>query len=513
MKLDELIEHLDYKDLVNFKNVEVTGISYNSKKTAPNDLFICLTGEHVDGHEYAEEAFDNGAIAFVVERRLNLDAPQIVVENTSEIIAQISDFFFGSPSQKLNVIGVTGTNGKTTVSNMINDVLEDNGYKVINNRYGSNMNTGIAASFVNNNTITGKNTKDIAVFEMDERSTIHIFKYITPTYLVCNNLSRDSLKRNAHTAFIAGIINNAIPKATTVITNGDDPICVNLASENKKIYFGIDRLDTDTEKCENIVQDMVLCPKCGTKLEYEYYRYHHVGKMKCPNCGFGTPKRDYETTKIDFENKLVTIKDNDKNTEYSYSMVADGIINIYNMLSAIVALKQVGVSDEKINEALKKTKIVDTRFSQDEVAGKKIVLHLAKGQNPIACSRVFDYVRKQPEKKTIILFLDDLHEDNETITWFYDTDYEFLNGDNVEQIIVSGKRAKDTIVRLLMAGVPKEKIFADRDEVESVRKYFKPKDIESVYVLYDLYAMKQKEEVHQEVKKILEDTFGKKVEE
>mgnify|MGYP002591170392 CR=1 FL=1 len=105
------------------------------------------------------------------------------------------------------------------------------------------------------------------------------------------------------------------------------------------------------------------------------------------------------------------------------------------------------------------------------------------------------------------------YEDNETITWFYDTDYEFLNGDNVEQIIVSGKRAKDTIVRLLMAGVPKEKIFADRDEVESVRKYFKPKDIESVYVLYDLYAMKQKEEVHQEVKKILEDTFGKKVEE
>ena len=258
---------------------------------------------------------------------------------------------------------------------------------------------------------------------------------------------------------------------------------------------------------------MVLCPKCGTKLEYEYYRYHHVGKMKCPNCGFGTPKRDYETTKIDFENKLVTIKDNDKNTEYSYSMVADGIINIYNMLSAIVALKQVGVSDEKINEALKKTKIVDTRFSQDEIAGKKIVLHLAKGQNPIACSRVFDYVRKQPEKKTIILFLDDLHEDNETITWFYDTDYEFLNGDNVEQIIVSGKRSKDTIVRLLMAGVPKEKIFADRDEVESVRKYFKPKDIESVYVLYDLYAMKQKEEVHQEVKKILESTFGNEVEE
>ena len=408
------------------------------------------------------------------------------------------------------IIGVTGTNGKTTVSNMINDILEDNGYKVINNRYGSNMNTGIAASFVDNNTILGKNKNDIAVFEMDERSTIHIFKYITPTYLICNNISRDSLKRNAHTAFIAGIIDKAIPEDTTVITNGDDPICVNLASKNKKIYYGIDRLDTDTDKCENIVRDMVLCPKCGTKLEYEYYRYHHVGKMHCPNCDFKTPNKDYEITNIDFNNKEVLVKDNSKKSEYKYTMVADGIINIYNMLSAITALKQIGISDEKINESLKKTKIVDTRFMVNEAGEKKIVLHLAKGQNPIACSRAFDYVRKQPENKTIIMLLDDLHEKNEVITWFYDADYEFLNGENVEQIIVSGRRAKDTVVRLLMAGVPKEKIFSDRYEAESVRKYFNPRNIDSVYILYDLYSIKERDAVNAEVKRILEEKAEQK---
>lgn len=402
------------------------------------------------------------------------------------------------------IIGVTGTNGKTTVSNMINDVLEDNGYKVINNRYGSNMNTGIASSFVENNTLLGKNKKDIAVFEMDERSTVHIFKYITPTYLICNNLSRDSIKRNANTAFIANIINNAIPKSTTLITNGDDPICVNLASENKKIYYGIDRLETDTKECENIVQDMVLCPKCGTKLEYEYYRYHHVGKMHCPKCDFKTPEMNYQIMNIDYDNKEITIKDNNNQSEYKYSTIADGIINIYNMLSAITALKQIDLTDEKINESLKKTKIVDTRFMVDKAGGKKIVLHLAKGQNPIACSRAFDYVRRQPERKTIIMLLDDLHEENEVITWLYDTDYEFLNGDNVEQIIVSGRRAKDTVVRLLMAGVPKEKIFAETNEVESVRKHFKPENIESVYILYDLYSIKERDEVHREVKTILE---------
>ena len=402
------------------------------------------------------------------------------------------------------IIGVTGTNGKTTVSNMINDILIDNGYKVINNRYGSNMNTGIAASFVENNTLSGKNKNDIAVFEMDERSTVHIFKYITPTYLICNNISRDSIKRNANTAFIADIINNAIPRNTTLITNGDDPICVDLARQNNKIYYGIDKLDTDTEKCENIVQDMVLCPECGTKLEYEYYRYHHVGKMHCPNCDFKTTNMNYEITKINYEDKKITIKDNANKTEYEYSMITDGIINIYNMLAAITVLKQIGLSDEKISESLKKTKIVDTRFMVDEAGGKKIVLHLAKGQNPIACSRAFDYVRKQPERKTIILLLDDLHEENEVITWLYDADYEFLNGENVEQIIVSGRRAKDTVVRLLMAGVPKEKISLERNEAESVRKHFNPQNIESVYILYDLYSIKERDDVLKEVKTILE---------
>lgn len=440
-----------------------------------------------------------------------------LANKTIKLIGRNASYFPGNLALKIcpnfleqvekpqTIIGVTGTNGKTTVSNMLNDILEENGYKVINNRYGSNMNTGIAASFIDNTTFLGKNKSNIAVFEMDERSTIHIFKYITPTYLICNNISRDSLKRNAHTAFIANIIDKAIPAGTTVITNGDDPICVNIAEKNKKIYYGIDKLDTDTKQCENIVQDMVLCPKCGAKLQYEYYRYHHIGKMHCPNCDFKTPEKDYEITNIDYENKEVLVKDNKQKSEYKYTMISDGIINIYNMLAAITALKQVGLSDKKINESLKKTKIVDTRFMEEQVEGKKIVMHLAKGQNPIACSRAFDYVRKQPENKTIIMLLDDLHEKNEVITWFYDADYEFLNGDNVEQIIVSGRRAKDTVVRLLMAGVPKEKIFSDRNEAESVKKYFKPQNIDSVYILYDLYSIKERDAVNKAVKEILGD--------
>ena len=128
MRLDTLVDNINYIELVNLEDLseEIAGISYNSKKTQPNDIFICLTGEHVDGHEFAEEAVANGACACVVERRLNLDAPQLVVSDTSEIIAQISDLFYASPSKKLNIIGVTGTNGKTTVTHLIQKIYEAN---------------------------------------------------------------------------------------------------------------------------------------------------------------------------------------------------------------------------------------------------------------------------------------------------------------------------------------------------------------------------------------------------
>lgn len=129
MRLQTLVDNINYIELVNLEDLseEAMGISYNSKKTQPNDIFICLTGEHVDGHEYAEEAVANGACVCVVERRLNLDSPQIVVEDTSELIAQISSLFYSDPSSKINLIGVTGTNGKTTVTHLIQKLYEGHG--------------------------------------------------------------------------------------------------------------------------------------------------------------------------------------------------------------------------------------------------------------------------------------------------------------------------------------------------------------------------------------------------
>ena len=130
MKLDELIEYLKYKDLINFKNVEISGISYNSKTTKKGDIFVCLVGEHTDGHEYAQMAIDNGAAALLVERPVeNITVPQVQVDSTRHKIADIADRFYSSPSKGLNLIGITGTNGKTTVTHLIQKIFEENNEK------------------------------------------------------------------------------------------------------------------------------------------------------------------------------------------------------------------------------------------------------------------------------------------------------------------------------------------------------------------------------------------------
>ena len=407
--------------------------------------------------------------------------------------------FLGRIGKPQTIIAVTGTNGKTTVCNMIEDILKDNNYIFIDNKYGSNIDAGVTTTLINGASLTGKSKKNLAVLEVDERSSPKIYPYLTPTYLVCTNLFRDSLMRNAHTEFISNILTTNIPKETTLILNGDDLITSNIAPNNKRMYFGIDRLDTDGEKCENIARDIIVCPKCNSKLEYDYVRYNHIGKAHCPKCDFKSPKIDYLVTNLDLENKRMTLQNG--NLEEEYDLISDNIINIYNMLTVITVLKQIGLSKEQINNSMKKQKIVDTRYSEEEVNGIKIITHLAKGMNPIACSRVFDYVRKYKGNKAVILLLDDLHEaekGSENTAWQYDTDYEFLNDESIKQIIIAGARYLDGVVRLEIAGIDKNKISYGRDELLVVDN-LKLDGIETVFILHDLYSMELKEAIKNKV--------------
>lgn len=129
MKLDDLIKNVEYLNIINHKNIEVTGISYNSKTTQKGDIFVCLRGEYTDGHKYFKMAEENGAVAFVCEEELETDLPQVVVKSTRHQIADFAVAFYEYPSKNLNIVGITGTNGKTTVSHLVQKIFENNNQK------------------------------------------------------------------------------------------------------------------------------------------------------------------------------------------------------------------------------------------------------------------------------------------------------------------------------------------------------------------------------------------------
>ena len=129
MKLKEISDYLKPFLILNSVDVEISGISYNSKTTQKGDIFVCMAGEHFDGHAYAQMAVEKGAAAVLAQHELDLTVPVLIVENTSLAIGQLANIFYKFPSKELNLIGVTGTNGKTTVTHLIENIFEHAGKK------------------------------------------------------------------------------------------------------------------------------------------------------------------------------------------------------------------------------------------------------------------------------------------------------------------------------------------------------------------------------------------------
>ena len=396
-----------------------------------------------------------------------------------------------------NVIAVTGTNGKTTVSNMIGNILKANGYDIINNSFGGNVDTGIASLLLDNCTLSGGFKKDTAVLEVDERSAARVLPYVKPDWLVCTNLQRDSMKRNAHTEFIFNILNSNIPEKTKLILNGDDLISSRLAEKNPRTYFGIDRLENENPTLDNLICDIVNCPVCGNKLEFAFRHYNHIGRAKC-SCGFSSPDIDFDVKAS--ENNEAVIMHNGK--EERYKLPNNRITDLYNTVAAVTFSRTFGLSYEQVAKAMSEVQVVKSRYDSFNAGGKEVLVSLAKGQNPVACSGVCDFIRRESGNKAVIMILEDLYDSkrtSENIAWIYETDFEFLKGDDIKQIIVGGKRADDYMVRLLIAGIDKDKIVCCRNETDTP-SHLKPELFDKLIIMYDLFNVESLNSIKEQLK-------------
>lgn len=128
MQLNELLGAIEILNDRQIEPLEITEVSYHSQKVKKGDLFVCVKGYKTDGHKYLGDAVKRGAVAAVVEDfQEDMDIPQYIVKNSRVALAKLSATFYGNPSKKLNMIGITATNGKTTTSYMTNAILENEG--------------------------------------------------------------------------------------------------------------------------------------------------------------------------------------------------------------------------------------------------------------------------------------------------------------------------------------------------------------------------------------------------
>ncbi len=420
-----------------------------------------------------------------------------------EVAVKISKDFLAHLKMPETVICVTGTNGKTTVSNLLNSILEKNGYSVTNNSFGSNVQAGVAAALLSDATVFGKVKTDIAVLEVDERSSLKVYPYIKPDYLLVNNIMRDSIKRNAHTGFISYIISSALPEKTKLILNGDDLITSNLAPQCKdRIYFGVDAEKPEVSE-KPFLSDIVYCPECGKKLEAEYLRYNHIGRMYCSSCEYASPERKFTVTDIDRENDKFTVSA--EGTQYVLKLINDNIVNVYNFCGAFAALRSIGLAPEKIIKSFDEAEIVKSRYDFVEAGNIKATFIMAKGQNPIACARCFSYVASLPVKNKLLLIdIDDLHDnigESESTCWLYDCDYSYLRDESISEIIFTGPRCRDQLLRAVTAGVDKDRIVLCEDVSKAVGMIDREK-YSDVYVLYELYRQPDADKMKVQIKKL-----------
>lgn len=398
------------------------------------------------------------------------------------------DFLARMPRPK-TVVMVAGTNGKTTVSNLIEDVLSKNGVTYCCNRDGANVNTGIASSLIADSTFFGKPKRDLAIFEFDERSAPLILPFIKPDIFLCTNLCRDALDRNANVDFIVRIINENLWDGAKLLVNGDDLIASHLKPGNSRVCFGVDELPRDSEARPNLVRDIAVCPRCDAPLEYDFLRYNHIGRAHCSHCDFGTYPIDYDVKAVDYSAMTFTLRSPEG--EETYRLPGENITDLYNTLTAVTFLREWGLSYEVVKASLETTELTRSRYDVEQVGGKEIIFCLAKGQSPIASSRVFDFLTQRGGKSAVILLNYDSHDQahsSENIAWLYEVDYEFLANDCVAQLIPTGNRCYDYQMRGLLAGIPQERIQCAL-KPEDAAALVDLSSVDRIYILHAVFTV------------------------
>lgn len=377
----------------------------------------------------------------------------------------------GQLAKNVTTIIVTGTNGKTTTSRMIEQALADSGISYFANKSGANLLSGVTAEFAMHSSMTGKCHYDYALIEADEAAFKAISKYVHARAVVVTNVFRDQLDRYGEVTHTLENIRIGVSncKDAVLCLNADDSISGSLAQmvDNPVLYYGVDTPIYHTRVAE--LSDAPYCRVCKHEYVYDYVTYGHLGGFRCPSCGAKRPTPQVSVSRVlrsDAEGSQVVVTAD--GAEYPTEISLPGGYNIYNACSTMACGKALGLDLSVVSRALARFSCGFGRMEKFDIEGASLRMILIK--NPAGCNQVLNFLTELTEPMVFAACLNDRYQDGKDVSWIWDVDFERLTGmPNLETIFVSGVRADDLAMRFLYAGFPQERIKIIRDYGELVR--------------------------------------------
>ena len=366
----------------------------------------------------------------------------------------------GVLSQGVRVILVTGTNGKTTSSRMIEQAFADAGLNYFANRSGANLISGITAEFAMHSTLIGKPKCQFAVIECDEAASKTVLKYLKPEVIVATNVFRDQLDRYGE---ITHTLNNILegirhtPESTLCI-NAD---CSLIASIPAQVPNPVVRFGVNVPLGDDGTAELSDAPHC-----IHYTEELRASLQVCPKCGYHREDPQVAVTAV--QNLGVDTSDVTMSIggqEYAVHINLPAAYNVYNAVGSAAALHAFGFTPEAIVHALGAFGCGFGRMEKFDLRGTPGRMMLVK--NPAGCNQTMRYLAGLNEDATFVVCLNDRDADGTDISWIWDADFERLAamGEHLRQVLVSGTRADELRLRLKYAGVDEAKfqVFYDYD--------------------------------------------------
>ena len=378
------------------------------------------------------------------------------------------------------IIAVTGSNGKTSTVEMIAHILTQNGLTVAWNKEGSNQIEGVTTLVLGSATLGGKVKADILLIESDERFARYTFKYIRPTHYVITNLYRDQLTRNGHPDWVYDALADSITDGTQLILNADDPL-VSAFGQGREdvIWFGADKLSTDTDELVSVYNDGAYCPVCKAPMLYSTHHYNHIGHYRCTACGYHRHDTQYTITAVDMDKGEMTI-----DGTHTITLALKSLYNIYNILSAYTVASIVGVDGAKIAADMNHYVLKNGRVITFSLGSRRGTMLTSKHENSISYDQSIRVAAAYKEGCDVLIIVDAVSRKYFTsdVSWLYDIDFEMLGSDNIHQIVLAGKYVNDLAVRFSYTDIPSEriKLFESIDEAAD---YLNSDRSEYIYVI------------------------------